>query len=279
MRDASPLRNEVNPVKLLVWRKRSKSRMRKTLPHIIFGITLAGIAVGAVASAQAATDAATTGASENASVNRLLQQAHDQDHSAQAIVVIADAADGPRARLATYAFASGHWRQVMGPVPAVLGKRGISLDSREGDMKSPAGMFYIGRSFGWGAKPTGIKLPFTHTTPYDYWVDDVTSADYNRWETWYGDPHTQWKSFERLKIPEYQYAAVIRYNTEPIVKGRGSAIFFHIWPGEDGHTAGCTAVSKQNVLKVLKWLDPAKRPVIIQGTAAQLSSLAHRNRK
>jgi L,D-peptidoglycan transpeptidase YkuD (ErfK/YbiS/YcfS/YnhG family) len=253
--------------------------MRKSLASIVFGIVLLGVAAGAWVSAQPASDAAATGPSNHAYVNRLLQQAHAKDHSAQAIVVIAEAADGPHAELTTYTFASGHWSQVMGPVPAVLGKRGISLDSREGDMKSPAGMFHIGRGFGWGAKPAGIKLPFTHTTPYDYWVDDVTSPDYNRWETWYGDPHTQWKSFERLKIPAYQYAAVIRYNMEPIVKGRGSAIFFHIWPGEDGHTAGCTAVSKQNVLKVLKWLDPTKRPVIIQGTAAQLASLAHRNGK
>lgn len=165
----------------------------------------------------------------------------------------------------------------MGPMGAVLGERGISLHKREGDMKSPAGIFHIGRSFGSATRPAGIKLPFTRTTPYDYWVDDATSADYNRWETDFGNPDTRWKSYERLRIPAYEYAAVIRYNMDPIRKGQGSAIFLHIWPGPDGHTAGCTAISKGHLLKVLRWLDPAQRPVIIQGTVAQLKVLANQD--
>ncbi|HET7267687.1 MAG TPA: L,D-transpeptidase family protein [Oleiagrimonas sp.] len=208
-------------------------------------------------------------------VNALLEQAHVRDGATQAILVTVDAQDGPRARLSTYAYQSGHWSQVMGPVPAVVGKNGTSLHKHEGDMKSPAGIFRMGRAFGSKPEPNGVSLPYTRTTRYDYWVDDASSPDYNRWETWYGDPDQRWKSFERLRIPAYTYAAVIEYNTDPIRKGAGSAIFFHIWPGPDGHTAGCTAVSKQNVLKVLRWLDPARHPVIIQGSAEQLTALAH----
>lgn len=246
------------------------NRSRKFIATVL----LAGVCVCATSHA-AAADQTTAGeppASEY--VATLLNKARQADHSSQAIVVTAEAADEPRASLVAYAFAAGHWEKVMGPVPAVLGKKGISLHSREGDMKSPAGMFYMGRGFGSGAEPDGVKLPFTRTTKYDYWVDDMASDDYNRWETYYGDPDKRWKSYERLKIPAYEYAMVIRYNMSPIKKGRGSAIFFHIWPGQDGFTAGCTAVSRENVVKVMQWLDPAKRPVIIQGTAAQLKSLA-----
>lgn len=162
----------------------------------------------------------------------------------------------------------------MGPVSAVLGKNGTSLHRHEGDMKSPAGIFRMGRAFGSQPKPAGVSLPYTRTTPYDYWVDDASSPDYNRWETYYGDADKRWKSYERLRIPAYEYAAVIQYNMDPIRKGAGSAIFFHIWPGPDGHTSGCTAISKKNVLKVLRWLDPTRQPVIIQGSRGQLLKLA-----
>lgn len=236
------------------------------------------LSICATAWGSAAGHASTDTPSSHSYVDKLLNEARETYHSSQAIVVMARAPNEPHASLATYSFDGDHWKKTMGPVGAVLGKRGISLHKREGDMKSPAGVFYIGRGFGSAAKPADVKLPFTRTTQYDYWVDDPTSADYNRWETYFGDPDMQWKSYERLRIPAYEYAAVIRYNMEPTRKGRGSAIFFHIWPGPDGFTAGCTAVSKENVLKVLRWLDPAKRPVIVQGTAGQLKALAQRVR-
>ncbi len=218
-----------------------------------------------------------TSAAGKPTIDALLKRARTHDDATQAILVTADAANGPRATLAAYAYASGHWSKVMGPMPAVLGRNGISLHKREGDGKSPAGIFRMGRAFGSRARPDGVRLPYTRTTQYDYWVDAVDSPDYNHWETWFGDADERWASFERLRIPAYEYAAVIRYNMDPVRKGLGSAIFFHIWPGPDGHTAGCTAVSKQNVLRVLRWLDPVQQPVIIQGTGKQLEQLAKTN--
>lgn len=94
-------------------------------------------------------------------IDALLGQARAHDNATQAILVTADTADAPRATLVTYAYASGHWTKVIGPLPAVLGKNGISLHKREGDGKSPAGIFRIGRAFGSHARPDGIKLPYT----------------------------------------------------------------------------------------------------------------------
>lgn len=250
--------------------------MHKRVSGSVVGLFLLSICACATAWGSTGSHASMDAPSSQPYINKLLNQARRTYHSSQAIVVTARASDEPRASLATYTFDGDHWEKTMEPVGAVLGKRGISLHKREGDMKSPAGIFYIGRGFGSAAKPDGVTLPYTRTTKYDYWIDDPASADYNRWETYFGNPDKQWKSYERLRIPAYEYAAVIRYNMEPIKKGRGSAIFFHIWPGPDGFTAGCTAVSKENVLKVLRWLDPAKRPVIIQGTVGQLKTLAQR---
>ncbi|MNT94259.1 hypothetical protein D3C72_2359060 [compost metagenome] len=55
---------------------------------------------------------------------------------------------------------------------------------------------------------------------------------------------------------------VIRYNDNPIIKGKGSAIFMHIWRSQDKPTAGCVAMSEVNLLKVMNRLDPKQSPVI-----------------
>jgi L,D-peptidoglycan transpeptidase YkuD (ErfK/YbiS/YcfS/YnhG family) len=60
-------------------------------------------------------------------------------------------------------------------------------------------------------------------------------------------------------VPAYDFAAVIAYNTARI-PGRGSAIFLHV--GTGGATAGCVSLPVKQLLRVLRWLRPADRPVI-----------------
>lgn len=210
----------------------------------------------------------------DSALGRLLARAEATFSSGQAVVVRATAADNSHALLGRYEKTGDGWRRIGNPVPAVLGVNGITLEKREGDGKSPAGIFPLGRAFGSEQPPSDFRMPYTRTTRYDYWVDDPKSADYNRWVTTFQDPRRYWQSFEKLNIPEYRYAAVIDYNTQPIVPGRGSAIFLHIWPGPNGHTVGCTAIAERHLVVLLRWLNPAERPVIIQGTTTQLNQLA-----
>ena len=56
-----------------------------------------------------------------------------------------------------------------------------------------------------------------------------------------------------------------RINIAKRAPGKGSAIFFHVWSGAGHGTVGCTATSQNNVINILKWLNPSKNPVIIQG--------------
>ncbi|MCQ6264522.1 L,D-transpeptidase family protein [Fictibacillus sp. WQ 8-8] len=203
----------------------------------------------------------------------LLKKVYKDRKAKQAVFVTADKADKFTAKISAYENVKGKWVKKYS-MPAVLGKNGISPKKKEGDGKSPAGIYDIGRSFGTVKKPSGVDLPYTKTDQYDYWVDDVTSKDYNKWIVYKGDPNARWKSFERMKLePLYHYGAVIEYNTHPIVKGKGSAIFFHVWRASDKPTAGCTAVSQDNVVKLLKWMDPAKNPVFIQGTVEQMKDM------
>ena len=52
----------------------------------------------------------------------------------------------------------------------------------------------------------------------------------------------------------YKYGIVIEYNTNPAIKGYGSAIFLHVWGGENDTTEGCVAVSEEKLLKFLNGL-------------------------
>ena len=70
------------------------------------------------------------------------------------------------------------------------------------------------------------------------------------------------------KVVEALGAADIAYNTNPVVPGKGSAIFLHVSTG--GGTAGCVSLAESNLLEVLRWLDPAAHPVIVMGPSATI---------
>ncbi|WP_285768243.1 L,D-transpeptidase family protein [Peribacillus sp. SI8-4] len=167
----------------------------------------------------------------------------------------------------------GEWRRALQKMKGVIGKNGFTTSKREGDGKSPVGIYSFGTAFGSETKPAGVKMGYKKTNKYDYWVDDQASQDYNKWKTYKGNPADKWKSFERMNHELYKYGAVINYNTNPIIKGKGSAIFLHVWRGETKPTAGCVATAESNVLGLLKWLDPEQKPQIIMGTGESLKSV------
>lgn len=66
----------------------------------------------------------------------------------------------------------------------------------------------------------------------------------------------------------YKLGAVIEYNTNPIIAGKGSAIFMHLWSGPTKPTAGCIAMSEENMTFLFRWLDKNKGPMILIETGA-----------
>ncbi|TYR78932.1 SH3 domain-containing protein [Priestia megaterium] len=183
-------------------------------------------------------------------------------NSQQVILVTANGYATRQAKIETFEKVNGKWKQVLS-VTGVIGKQGFINTKKEGDMESPTGKYTIGTAFGRYNNP-GTKLPYRKITSKDVWVDDSKSALYNTWQQ--NPANGRWSSAENMNIPQYDYGFVINYNTEH-VPGKGSAIFFHVGTN---YTAGCTATSKENVLSILRWLDPKKQPVIIQSPASEL---------
>ncbi|MGJ8643868.1 MAG: L,D-transpeptidase family protein [Luteolibacter sp.] len=177
-------------------------------------------------------------------------------------------------------------------IPVTLGRsgmgwgRGLPLvpvasraEKRESDGRAVAGVFRLGNAFGYAATaPEGTKLPYRQAGEHDYFVDDSTSPLYNLWvklEPKDGEAQTLWKSAENMKREDmlYELGIVVEHNMHPAEPGMGSAIFLHVWGAPGIPTAGCTAMSRSNMEKLIKWLDPAKNPLLIQAPLDVLSEL------
>jgi L,D-peptidoglycan transpeptidase YkuD (ErfK/YbiS/YcfS/YnhG family) len=157
-----------------------------------------------------------------------------------------------------------HWIVKQQPIEAGIGKKGFALPLKklEGDGKSPTGIFKLGKLFSY-EKQTKTRLENQQTTKDDKWIDDSNSAHYNKFIRGF----TTAKSFENLllKNDAYKYCVVIEYNTNPIIKGKGSAIFFHLAIKAPYFTAGCVAIKEEYMKLMVNWLDPKQNPTIIMG--------------
>jgi L,D-peptidoglycan transpeptidase YkuD (ErfK/YbiS/YcfS/YnhG family) len=172
-----------------------------------------------------------------------------------------------QSKIKLYAKEDGQWQLVTledmpTEFPVVIGLAGFADPSvkTEGDKKTPTGLYSFGTFFG-KDKASFLHWKYRQVTADDKWIDDPTHPDYNKWIT--GD--TTAKSYEKLFRSDevYDQAAVIDYNMNPIVPGKGSAIFMHIWRGELLGTAGCVAMKKEYLVKVLHWMDQTKNPQIL----------------
>jgi zinc D-Ala-D-Ala dipeptidase len=146
---------------------------------------------------------------------------------------------------------------------------------KEGDGKSPAGVFGLGGSYGYAAAPpAGAKLAYTQVDASWKCVDDGASASYNRIVD--ADAvETDWKSAEEMRRKDALYTWVIDVAHNPArTAGDGSCIFLHVWRRAGEGTVGCTAMTQPDLEALLADLDAAQRPVLVQLVAADYDALA-----
>lgn len=192
--------------------------------------------------------------------------------SRQAILV--NNTDSSSVRVIIYTLERGPdgWRVVLGPIKGNIGWNGFAAMGmkKEGDGKTPGGIYPLGIVFGY-APSMDTRMPYRQATRYDFWVDDVTSPFYNRWVT----GNVGAASVDKMRRDDdlYKYGIVIEYNTNPVIKGCGSAIFLHVWGGEGVPTAGCVAIAEEDIVKLIAWLDPEKKPVVMMGAEPELVRL------
>ena len=208
--------------------------------------------------------------------------------SANQLIVVSSPTDDPPGYLATLrvyqrAGRASPWRLVFGPWEAETGS-GHLLSAgarREGDHATPIGVFGIASTmYGNQPNPGGLHYDYHRLACGDWWDEDPYSPQYNRFvhvPCGVTPGFASWSEPLWTETVAYPYFAVAQFNMNPTRGGAnalGSGIFLHSWVG--GATEGCVALSESQLLEVLRWLRPAKHPVIEIGTNAQVRAPASR---
>jgi L,D-peptidoglycan transpeptidase YkuD (ErfK/YbiS/YcfS/YnhG family) len=185
--------------------------------------------------------------------------------------------------------ADGRWRQKFAAMNARTGYGGWKWASarRQDTGQTPAGTFTLTQAFGVRADP-GTRLPYRKVDGNDYWAGDNRDArTYNLFQPSASRTRT-WRIAEAERLAaypkQYAHAVVINFNRPSGVRWdaahgqyvattkadtrRGSAIFLHA--SGSGSTAGCVSVSRADLVRLLRWLDPAAKPRIVMAPASAI---------
>ena len=195
----------------------------------------------------------------------------------QVVVVTTDSWSDTTGTLRAFELRHGwDWCRVIAPVKARVGYTGFAWakDRKQNTGKTPAGTFALPWAFGNSADP-GTALPYRSVDGNDYWAYDPRSpSTYNRWlEHGLGSVRADWAEHLAAFGSQYAHAVVVDYNlptatTNPNTS-KGGGIFLHV--NGTGATAGCVSVSKTDMLRIIRWLDPGKHPVIVMAPAAVIT--------
>jgi len=187
--------------------------------------------------------------------------------------------------LQRYEKVHGQWQKAGESIDVKLGRNGLGWGrglhtipngakyiKKEGDGRSPAGIFTLKQAFGYA--PFRVKYPYRVYHETDHCVDDVHSRFYNK----IVDSRqitVDYHSKEHMKFPKdfYRYGIVVNHNhidEKGAVPGAGSCIFIHI---KKVPTAGCTVMQEAEIKTLIRWLDPLKHPLLLQGTEKSIKIL------
>jgi zinc D-Ala-D-Ala dipeptidase len=211
--------------------------------------------------------------------------------SGQCVVVLTDNWDANKGVLRAFerTRATGTWKDRGPEVAVVVGKKGLGQGlglvlvefkgaprKTEGDNKAPAGIFRLSSAFGYAPRRSvrWTKLPYLPLSKTIEGVDDPKSRYYTQLVDRRKIAHPDWHSSEQMLRDDvlYKWGVVVEHNARAI-PGGGSCIFLHIWKDSSSATAGCTALREKDLVNLLRWLDPKRRPVLIQMPRAEYDRL------
>ena len=135
-------------------------------------------------------------------------------------------------------------------VKCAIGKKGIGIKKKEGDLITPTGQFKI-KYILYRKERVKIstKLKKIIIKKNMGWCDDPKSNDYNKLVK-LPFAYSHEKLFRKDNI--YDIILVLNYNMSPVKKNKGSAIFIHIAKKDFKKTEGCVAIRKPSLIKLVK---------------------------
>lgn len=143
-------------------------------------------------------------------------------------------------------------------IRCALGPNGIGQKLREGDGLTPQGIYPLRRVF---YRPDQLtrpqtRLPLVALSQGLGWCDDPASPEYN---TLVDLPSSA--SHEKMWRDDNLYNLVVEvgFNDDPVVPGRGSAVFMHVARPDYSPTQGCIAITQPELLTMLAEITPQAR--------------------
>ena len=199
--------------------------------------------------------------------------------SKQLLIIITEGWNEVKGKLYCYE-KNGHSWQFVFSNPVVVGIKGMGLGvgiksfdlpnaplKKEGDLKAPAGIFRIGTAFGYAKRKevAWLHVSYMEATNELLCIDDGHSSSYNKL-VYSGKTKQDWNSREEMhrKDDMYKWGLFVEHNSTEPKQGRGSCIFLHIWKNNNKGTAGCSAMQEDDILRLLKWVDASKKPLLVQ---------------
>ncbi len=183
--------------------------------------------------------------------------------------------------LRTYTRGEHGWVATGLSAPVTIGKTGagwgLGLNApqhggpvkREGDDRSPAGVFRIGETFGYAAH-ADTAMPYRALRATDYCVDVSGATYYNRIvdanvvgaAAVKGSTEPMRRDIHVHGDQRYRQGFVIESNPDAAPRA-GSCIFGHLWHSPTSPTAGCTAMAPATMHALLAWLKPKDQPIFV----------------
>lgn len=210
----------------------------------------------------------------------------------QLIVVTAPGWNHHAGRLSRFELQGTQWAPVGQVAEVNLGRRGLAwgrgltpigksgLRKKEGDGRSPAGIFALGTAFGAERTlPEGAQgYPYLAAGPSNYCVEDVRSEYYNQLIDANDVATRGWQRWSALARSDglFDWGVFVEHNTTPTRVGRGSCIFLHVWRAKGVGTSGCTAMPIETARALVAWLDVERRPLLVQLPESVYEELAPR---
>ena len=134
-----------------------------------------------------------------------------------------------------------------------IGKNGLKKNKLEGDNCTPVGTFSLGPVYYRNDRvdKPNTKLKTLRINKQMGWCDDPNDINYNK-EVKLNKKIKAEKLYRKDKI--YDIIIVINYNTQKIIRNKGSAIFIHL-TNNYKPTGGCIALKKEDFLILLKLIN------------------------
>ncbi|MDA9882288.1 L,D-transpeptidase family protein [Alphaproteobacteria bacterium] len=142
-----------------------------------------------------------------------------------------------------------------------LGNVGFKIHTKkkEGDMATPIGKWRLKSIY---YRSDKVLRPVIKNKTFKInkitkncgWCDDAKSNYYNKYINIKKSLNIQSINFEKLWREDQAYDVVIEtsHNTNPIIKGKGSAIFIHCSFSDYRETGGCIALKKKDLIFLIK---------------------------